>query len=309
MPFVEPMPWERDVFDKWQEPIGKHIIPLYDEAAWQHIPHIRPLMNKLDVADKCGYKCGPTGVEPPKDIFPIICKPTYNIYGSSVSVQRFESFDVYSNYIKEHYSTIVGHFWMPEFKGTHVSTDVVVCNNEILWTGSFEGIPNEILGLFDYWKSIPTSTDIITKISEFITLYFPLGFYGVVNFETIGGNIIELNPRLSTQFCQFYGDQWFKLIIDLYKTRDCERLKGPFDEITEQVQGVSVPIWATPSRYWCYLKEVPNCVDCSSDCVNGFMNGDMLRVGFISTETIEQAQQIKTKIKSYGLNRNLIINI
>ncbi len=42
------------------------------------------------------------------------------------------------------------------------------------------------------------------------------GYTGMMNFETIGGLIIEAHLRFADQWCDLYGEGWVEALVELY---------------------------------------------------------------------------------------------
>jgi hypothetical protein len=67
------------------------------------------------------------------------------------------------------------------------------------------------------------------------------GYFGMMNFETIGGRIIESHLRFADQWCDLYGDGWVEALVALYATG-----RWSFDE-GERKTGYSIPLFAQHS--------------------------------------------------------------
>jgi hypothetical protein len=64
------------------------------------------------------------------------------------------------------------------------------------------------------------------------------GYAGMMNFETIGGTIIEAHLRFADQWCDLYGEGWAAALVKLYA-------EGRWDFADEdRVDGYSVPLFA-----------------------------------------------------------------
>ena len=64
------------------------------------------------------------------------------------------------------------------------------------------------------------------------------GYTGMMNFETIGGHIIEVHLRFADQWCDLYGRGWFDALVKLYAD-------GVWELVEEQrVEGYSIPLFA-----------------------------------------------------------------
>ena len=84
------------------------------------------------------------------------------------------------------------------------------------------------------------------------------GYTGMMNFETMGGTIIEAHLRFADQWCDLYGEGWVEALVRLYA-------EGRWDfEDTHRSDGFSVPLfarhghgYAPPARGACRRKCVP----------------------------------------------------
>lgn len=280
MPFVQPTSWEKHLFDKW-EPLTKNVnIPLYDEAAWTWMPELRPLLNRLTVALWCDYPCGPHGVLPEQ--YPILSKPVYNLYGSGVGVCTYGTQEQYLN------NYTPGHFWMPVFSGEQLSTDILVYHREVISTITARGTrSSKEVYKFDAWELLDeTPQPVKQTIRKFVAQHVPLGYCGALNIETVGGNIIEVGARFSTQFCQFYPDEWFRVMCCLYQHGSLLPISIP-----KHITGWSFPIWWWVIPHdWQMLKH-PKIYDTRTDCVNNSLA--QKRIAIINTETHEEGTQLR----------------
>jgi hypothetical protein len=64
-------------------------------------------------------------------------------------------------------------------------------------------------------------------------------YTGMMNFETIGGRIIEVHLRFADQWCDLYGKGWVEALVGLYATGRWE-----FAE-PQRRDGFSVPLFAS----------------------------------------------------------------
>ncbi len=63
-------------------------------------------------------------------------------------------------------------------------------------------------------------------------------YTGMMNFETIGGRIIEVHLRFADQWCDLYGPGWVAALVRLY-----EQGVWKFDD-SQRRDGYSVPLFA-----------------------------------------------------------------
>jgi hypothetical protein len=65
-----------------------------------------------------------------------------------------------------------------------------------------------------------------------------VGYTGMMNFETIGGTIIEAHLRFADQWCDLYGAGWVEALVGLYRD-------GAWNfSDSDRVDGYSVPLFA-----------------------------------------------------------------
>jgi hypothetical protein len=105
--------------------------------------------------------------------------------------------------------------WMPLLHGEHVSTDTAVIDGEPVWWRHTIG---ETLdqGMFDHWIILGESRPQIEEYCGAWLRRHLKGYTGCVNFETIGGKIIEAHLRFADQWPDLYGPGWIDAVVDLY---------------------------------------------------------------------------------------------
>jgi hypothetical protein len=64
------------------------------------------------------------------------------------------------------------------------------------------------------------------------------GYTGMMNFETVGGAIIEAHLRFADQWCDLYGEGWVEALVQLYA-----RGRWNFEDAHRR-DGFSVPLFA-----------------------------------------------------------------
>ncbi|MGM0422845.1 MAG: hypothetical protein ACQEQL_07100, partial [Pseudomonadota bacterium] len=136
-----------------------------------------------------------------------------------------------------------GHMWCEVLEGEHLSTDVAVKNGQALWFAHAKGIPTHG-GMFDYWEILDQAhPQTETYITRFIEDHFS-AYSGMMNFETIGGRIIEIHLRFADQWPDLYGDGFVKNLIDLYNP---DRPAAHFESIKKK--GYSVVLFLPHKQY------------------------------------------------------------
>jgi hypothetical protein len=71
-------------------------------------------------------------------------------------------------------------------------------------------------GLFDYWTVLGEArADLEGVLGDWARTHLR-GYTGLVNFETIGGGIIECHLRFADQWPDLYGAGWVRSVVGLY---------------------------------------------------------------------------------------------
>ena len=197
-------------------------IPVDEASAWALFPAHRHIHNKLWICESQSVPHAPHGVEPAK--FPIFSKPIFNLRGMGTGGRIIRSKRAYWAAVTP------GHMWMPLFTGPHVSTDAAVLRGEVEWWRHTTGKPAS-QGTFDHWTVHAEHDAVLERyLGAWIRRYLA-DFTGVINFETIGGKIIECHLRMAEQWLDLNGEDWLKAVVDLYRSRrwrfaDADRRTG-----------------------------------------------------------------------------------
>lgn len=171
---------------------------IYDSDVWNTIhPDDLWVYDKLILSKKLGHQCGPAGISLPIPGTYII-KPITNILGMGLGSHIHEFTSTHTDWMQP------GTFWMEVFNGQHLSIDVVNGNTAIIYEGYREN-PQR----FSQWKKIET---IITHPTFIIELSKK---YGVVNYESIGGKIIEIHLRANPDWQKYRA----KELIPVWKNQ------------------------------------------------------------------------------------------
>jgi hypothetical protein len=206
MPILERDPWRMQYFEGVACPEDV-TIPTDDPDAWLLYPEHRWVYNKMMIAETQGLEHGPFGVPPTH--YPVFAKPIVNLKGMAVGSQVLRSVEDWGRQPRP------GHMWMPLFEGEHVSTDVAVVDAEPCWWRHTIGkaLPG---GIFDYWTVLAEPRpDLERTLAAWLRRHLR-GYTGMVNVETIGGNIIEAHLRFSDQWPDLYGPGWVEAMVALY---------------------------------------------------------------------------------------------
>ena len=228
MPIVERDPWRFQYFDHVVCP-GDVLIPTDDPDCWAWYPRHRWIYDKLRIAQSQGLACGPHGVAP--DSYPVFSKPMVNLKGMGIGSR------VILNAEDMDRAYTPGHMWMELLSGAHVSTDCAVENGVIAWIRHATG-HTWIDGMFKYW-TIHAAADapLETWLGKWVESHMP-DYTGMLNFETIGGRIIEAHLRFADQWCDLYGTGWVEALVGLYSSDGWS-----FDD-HRRLTGYSVPLFA-----------------------------------------------------------------
>jgi hypothetical protein len=208
-------------------------IPTEDADAWAWYPAHRWVYNKLAVAHSQGIEAAPHGVMP--SIFPVFSKPIINLRGMGIGSRVIASEEEYRE------TFYPGHFWMELLHGEHISSDAAVERGRAKWWRHTTGIP-AAGGTFDHWvvHNDPRS-ELEKSCGEWISTNLP-DYTGMLNLETIGGNIIEVHLRFADQWPDLYGSGWLEALIRLYSEGRWE-----YDERERKV-GFSLVLFAPHGR-------------------------------------------------------------
>ena len=208
MPVCEADPWRLQYFSGIPCPDDVKV-PTEDGDAWLWYPDHRWVYNKLEIALRQGFTCGPHGLEPPS--FPVFSKPIYNMRGMGAGSRVIRSMKEYKHVQRP------GHFWMPLLTGEHVSSDIAVAKGEPVWWRHTigHGIGD---GVFDYWTVLAEHRPEIEAYGGDWIRQNLAGYTGMMNIETIGARIIEAHLRFADQWPDLYGKGWVEAVIRLYET-------------------------------------------------------------------------------------------
>ena len=222
MPFCEADPWRLQYFEGVFCP--EHVrIPTEDADAYQWNPAHNWIYDKLRIALSQGIEAAPHGVPPSR--FPVFSKPMTNMKGMGVDSYILHTRQDYEAHYKP------GHMWMTLLQGEHVSTDCAVVDGEARWWRHTTGVPMGD-GTFDYWIVHAAARP---RLEDYLGRWLRShmrGYTGLMNFETIGGVIIEAHMRFADQWPDLYGKGWIEAVVGLFADR-------------ERVEGYSVVLFGT----------------------------------------------------------------
>jgi hypothetical protein len=206
MPICEADPWRLQYFEG--VPCPDHVkIPTEDADAYEWFPAHNWVYCKLRVALSQGLEAAPHGIAPRR--YPVFSKPMVNLKGMGVGSRVLRSDKDY----QRHY--VPGHMWMPLLEGEHVSTDCALIDGKAVWWRHSTGKPLSG-GMFDYWTvHASPRPELEAGLGAWLSRHMQ-GYAGLVNFETIGGTIIEVHMRFADQWPDLYGPGWIEAIVRLY---------------------------------------------------------------------------------------------
>jgi len=221
MPIIENDPWREQYFERVRCPKGV-MIPTDDGDAYDLFPKERWVYNKLLIAESQNLRCAPHGMSPPE--FPVFSKPIYNMRGMGTGSCIIQSLEQW------HIRQAPGHMWMDLLSGEHLSTDVAVIDGKPVWWRHASGKPLKA-GTFDYWTvHAEARPEIEAYCGRWLSRKLDR-YTGIVNFETIGGKIIECHLRFTDQWPDLYGEGWIEAVVALYSNgvwrfKDADRRTG-----------------------------------------------------------------------------------
>lgn len=161
-----------------------------DGIAWKRYPKYHDWFNKLWLAERLGYDCGPGGIAPSKSGVYVV-RPIYNLYGMGVYT-RFQ-------YISSEQNNTVepGFFWCERFTGDHISVTMsFIHGTKPSWEihNVWQGFHDDLERPSKFSKWVRLSHD---KCPEIPNILKELSAIEKINVEFIGGNLIEVHLRSS----------------------------------------------------------------------------------------------------------------
>jgi hypothetical protein len=231
MPICERDPWRYQFFEGVACPADVNV-PTDDLDVFEWYPEFRWVYEKLKIAQSQALSCGTRNQWPAK--FPVFAKPNINLRGMGLDsgvVATAAEFEKLPE----------GHMWMPFLVGEHISSDCAVVRGEVQWLRHAIGFPWH-RGMFTHWVIENTQRP---ELNQFLTSWVKrhmADYTGMMNFETIGGKIIEAHLRFADQWCDIYGWRWLDALVKLY-SQSVWDLKGEV-----QRAGYSIPLFLKHGR-------------------------------------------------------------
>lgn len=163
-----------------------------DAEAWKAYPHHRWIHDKLQLADRLGYDCGPAGVYVDQTNEYVI-RPITNLSGMGVNAR------IQTIYTDDLYTVKPGEFWCEKFLGHQFTVDYE-------WQHGISG-PTPVpmfaaqgfrtspeLYRFHAWRRMPPPN---FKLPDWIVEFADVARF---NVEFIGDRIIEIHLRSGVDF-------------------------------------------------------------------------------------------------------------
>ncbi len=214
---AEPPPAGRTAFPgvdiwRWQYFAGVRVprsirIPIDDPWGWRLHPQHRRAYDKLFICWSQSVTHAPHGVAPKR--FPVFSKPIVNLHGMGAGGYVIRS----ARELEARFEP--GHLWMRLLTGRHLSTDVALVGGVPCWWRHTVGhrLP---AGMFDYWEVLAHRLPRLeARWGRWLREHLH-GYTGIVNFESIGGVIIECHLRMAEQWVDLNGPGWLESVVDLY---------------------------------------------------------------------------------------------
>jgi len=183
----------------------KVVICCNDTSAWKMYPDYNWVYNKLELCKSQNIESGPHGVKPSFE--PVFSKPVINLYG-----QNRRALKIFSWEDAEYYP---GHFWMPVFNGTHLSSDMALVDGVSQWCYTMQAFENDDGQLTRYESANGEFEELVDK-AKLWALTNLKGYTGIVNIETINGKIIDCHLRMMPRLVDLYSEGWLEAVSILY---------------------------------------------------------------------------------------------
>ena len=176
-----------------------------DDEAWLNTDHEDLwIFDKLILAKRLGYNCGPAGVEVYNPGYYIV-RPCVNFIGLGLGSQIF--------YLEKDTNHLpVGTFWCQIFKGRHLSLDYKYGEQFLCIEGFRDSKPDDLTH-WGKWLKIDDTVQMPEIIQKIIRKY------KYSNCEFIDGNLIEVHLRRNPNFC--YGNsEYLPVFTDEFDVPD-----------------------------------------------------------------------------------------
>lgn len=161
-----------------------------DMQAWEAYPEYRWVFNKLELALRLGYQCGPACVSI-KKAGDYIVRPIYNLRGCGIGAKKlFLDPKIHAEDMILHKFIPPGYFWCEYFVGNHFSIDYKRENNQWIpfsaMIGTHENEDN--LVKFEVWEKIEIPNLKLPNFIQNIDVEY-------INVESKNDKIFEIHLR------------------------------------------------------------------------------------------------------------------
>jgi len=161
-----------------------------DTQAWEAYPQYRWVFNKLEVAMRLGYECGPACV-PIKIKGDYIIRPIYNLFGQGIGAKKVNlDPDLHSEEMIIHKHVPPGYFWCEYLEGSHYSIDYKRENGKWIPFSAMVGVHENENNLvkFEVWEKVELPYFKIPDFIQEIDVEY-------INIESKNENPFEIHLR------------------------------------------------------------------------------------------------------------------
>lgn len=186
---------------------------IFDYQSYPLIPEAdRWIFNKLQLAERLGYECGPIGTVAPFGDYCV--RPIYSMLGEATGGFYKITIDA----IKPHINEPHGYFWCEWFDGDH------------MWTQYINDVPAHASR-----NRVDPTTNVLSSVSfdlvndAIVMPDFLKGISRYMLIEAIGDNIIECSPRGMTLNARQELIDDYATIDPTYSGQDVVNFRGNAD--------------------------------------------------------------------------------
>jgi len=161
-----------------------------DTQAWEAYPQYRWVFNKLEVAMRLGYECGPACV-PIKTEGDYVIRPIYNLFGQGIGAKKVNlNPDLHSEEMIIHKHVPPGYFWCEYLEGSHYSIDYKRENGKWIPFSAMVGVHENENNLvkFEVWEKVELPDFKIPNFIQEIDVEY-------INIESKNENPFEIHLR------------------------------------------------------------------------------------------------------------------
>lgn len=163
---------------------------LDDMQAWEAYPEYRWIFNKLELAMRLDYKCGPACV-PIKEKGDYIVRPIYNLRGCGIGSKKLSlDPEIHTKDMILHKFIPPGYFWCEYLMGNHFSIDYKRENGQWIPFSAMIGIheTEDNLVKFEVWEKVEIPNFNLPDFIQNINVEY-------LNIESKDGKIFEVHLR------------------------------------------------------------------------------------------------------------------